>query len=203
MGHGIGPDNMEIAVVELSQLVKNPTLIRIGSCGALRKDIKLGDLVISTGAIRLENTSTAYVPEGYPATAHYEALVALISAASRLGGRSHVGLTASPPGFYGAQGRSVPGFPSRFPDLPRDLAEAGALNLEMEISCLFTLSQLSGARAGAVCAVFANRPHNRFAGNDIKKRAEKSAIDAGLTALTVLARMDKWKQMHRKKNWHV
>ena len=203
MGTGIGCDNMEIAVVELSQLVEKPTFIRVGSSGALQPHIGLGDLVVSTGGVRLENTSTYFVPEGYPAVSDYEVLVSLVSACHQTGARSHVGLTASAPGFYGAQGRKIKGFPPRFPELPEKLAEMGVLNLEMEISTLFTLAQISGARAGAVCAIYANRPHDRFADSDIRTKAERSAIETGLAAFTTLARMDKWKKMYGKKNWHI
>lgn len=203
MGTGIGPDNMEIAVVELRQIVDSPTFLRIGSCGSLQKEIGIGELVISTGAVRLENTSTYFVPEGYPAVADYEVLLALITACSDLDVKSHVGLTASASGFYGAQGRRVPGFPPRFPGLPEELGERRVLNLEMEISALFTLAQVSGARAGAVCAVYANRPKNRFADSAQKEQGEKRAIEAGLRAVEVLARIDQWKKLNRSPHWHL
>ncbi len=203
MGTGIGPDNMEIAVVELSQVVKNPTFIRVGSCGALKPEIKLGELVVSSGAVRIENTSSFFVPNGYPASAHYEVLLALVSACEEIKAKSHVGVTATAPGFYGAQGRTVPGFKPLYPELPDQLAQAGVLNLEMEVSSLFTLAQVSGARAGAVCAVYANRPHNKFADSEVKERGEKNAIKAGLAAFTVLAKMDQWKKKRGKKHWHI
>ena len=86
-----------------------PTFIRIGSCGALQPGMELGDLVISTGSVRLETTTNWFVHEGYPAVAHYEAVLALVEAAERLGHRRHhVGITATAPGFYGAQGRPDP-----------------------------------------------------------------------------------------------
>ena len=66
---GIGTDNVEIVVSEILAINKNPTFIRIGSCGALQADIELGDLVISTGSVRLETTTNWFVHEGYPAVA--------------------------------------------------------------------------------------------------------------------------------------
>src|SRR5437773_798201 len=83
-----------------------------------------------------------------------ELFVALVSACAHQGARYHVGLTASAPGFYGAQSRRVPGFEPRFKDMPRALAKVGVANLEMEISALFTLASVGGFRAGAVCAIF-------------------------------------------------
>jgi uridine phosphorylase len=187
---GIGTDNTEIAIIELSQCVENPTFIRIGSCGALKKGIGLGDLVISSGAAKLEATSSYFVREGFPALAHHEVVLALIEAASRNGSKHHLGITATACGFYGAQGRKVPGFPPRYPDLPDELDRMGASNYEMEASLLFTLANLSGVRAGAVCAVYANRHENRFIDTDTKSQAEAECIRCGLEAIKVLRAMD-------------
>jgi len=203
VGTGIGPDNIEIAVVELAQVVNEPTFIRIGSSGALQKEIRLGDLVVSTGAVRLENTSTFFVPEGFPAVAHYEVVVALLSACAELGIRSHAGLTATAPGFYGAQGRRVPRFEPRDPEIPLKLSRVGVLNLEMEVSALLTLASVGGFRAGAVCAVFAQRIQNRFIDPKAKDKAELACIRAGLGAFERLARMDAWKKRFSKPYWHA
>jgi uridine phosphorylase len=176
---------MEIAVVEICQVVPDPVILRVGSCGALRKSISVGDLVISTGAVRLENTSTFFVPEGFPAVAHYEAVAALIAAAEDEGVRWHAGITASGSGFYGAQGRTVPGFRPRFPGLLDELADLGVLNFEMEASTLFTLASIRGFMAGCVCAVYANRPRDEFIAD--KPTAEAAALRTGLGALVRIA----------------
>ncbi|MBI4211030.1 MAG: nucleoside phosphorylase [Deltaproteobacteria bacterium] len=194
MATGMGPDNTEIAFVELSQIVKNPTLIRIGSSGALRKGIELADLVVSTGAVRLENTSTNYVVEGYPAVAHHECVLALMQAAQNKRFPYHVGLTATAPGFYAAQGRTVPGFAPRDPEIPAKLDAMNVANLEMECSCLFTLGAFRGIRTGAVCAIYANRHANTFIDTDTKNIAEKRCIETGLEAVTILAKMDRMKK---------
>ena len=78
---GIGADNVEIVVAEILAITKHPTFIRIGSCGVLRDNIEVGDLVISTGAVRLEGTTKFYVHDGYPAVADYVAVSALVEAA--------------------------------------------------------------------------------------------------------------------------
>ncbi|MCA9322051.1 MAG: nucleoside phosphorylase [Planctomycetes bacterium] len=187
MATGIGCDNTEIAVIELCQIVENPCFIRVGTCGALQKDMNIEDLVVSTGSVRLENTSTWFVHEGFPAVAHYEVVSALVAAAKASGHAWHVGLTATGSGFYGAQGRRGSGFEPRFPDLPDQLAAMGVKNLEMETSTLFTLCAMRSFRAGAVCAVFANRPHNRFIDPQHKSRAEDRAIEVALEAFHALA----------------
>jgi len=201
MSTGIGADNTEIAVIELAQICRRPTLIRIGSCGALQKQMRLGDLVISKGAVRLECTSTFFVHEGYPAVADYEVLMALVAAAGKTGCRHHVGLTATAPGFYGAQCRNVAGFPLRKPGLIDELAAQGVLNYEMETSALLTLASLRGLRAGAVCAVYAHRPSGRFIAEKGLLKAEADCIRTGLEAVSVLRRMDEVKGAAKAARW--
>ncbi len=199
---GIGCDNTEIAFVELSQCVEAPTFIRVGSCGALVEGISLGDLVISSGAVKLESTSSYFVPEGYPSIAHHEVVMALIEATADLEGRrAHVGITATASGFYGAQGRQVPGFPPRDPELPARLATMGVKNMEMEASLLFTLGSLRGLRVGAVCAVYASRTADTFVDTDLKDRAEAACIEAGLGAFSVLSRMDRARAAAGASRW--
>jgi len=186
LGTGIGPDNTEIAVVELAGLRDDLTLIRVGTSGSLRREVRPGDLVVTTGAVRLENTSLAYVPEGYPAVAHPDVVAALTDACDGAGVRCHRGLTATAPGFYGAQGRSVPGFEPKDPDLPRRLGRMGVLNMEMEASCLLTLASLRGLRAGVLCVAIAGRTKGSFLSEKKRLVAERSAIAAALEAITTL-----------------
>jgi uridine phosphorylase len=199
---GIGTDNIEITLIESFQITKEPTFIRIGSCGGLQPEMAVGDLVISTGAVRLENTSTYFVPDGYPAVANYEVVLALISAAEKLGYRYHVGLTASASGFYGAQGRKIPGLPLRYPKLQDEMAEYNVANFEMESSTLFILCNLKGVRASTVCAVYASRPHGTFISTKTKSRAERACILTGLEAFKILAQMDKMRKKRKKRYWY-
>jgi uridine phosphorylase len=187
MATGMGADNTEIAIVELAQIVENPTFIRVGTCGALQAEIGLGDLIISTGSVRLENTTSYFVHEGFPAIAHHEVITALIAAAEESERDFHTGITATAPGFYGAQGRGGNGFEPRFPDLPDQLAKMNVKNLEMETSALFTLAAMRGFRAGAVCAAIANRPRNAFIDKAGKVPAEDAAVEVALEAFRRLS----------------
>ena len=78
-------------------------------------------------------------------------LRAFNEAAERLGHRYHVGLTATAPGFFGAQGRPIPELPIRYPDLAEDMARQRVMNFEMEASALLVFASLAGCRAGVVC----------------------------------------------------
>ncbi|MBL9105875.1 MAG: nucleoside phosphorylase [Myxococcales bacterium] len=191
MGTGMGAGPTEIAVVELCQLVERPLMVRCGSAGALQPDIDLGDLVISHGAVRLENTTRFFVDEGYPAVADPQAVLALAAAADTLGHRFHVGITATAPGFYGAQGRKLPGFMPREQEIVARLAAQGVKNLEMETSCLLTLAALRGFPAGAVCAIYATRHDNVFITPAQKDAAELACVTTGLEALHTLDAMDR------------
>jgi len=198
---GIGTDNVEIVVAEILAITERPTFIRVGSCGALQPEMTLGDLVITTGAVRLESTTSFFVHDGYPAVADYEAVAALVEAAERLGHRYHVGVTATAPGFFGAQGRPIPQLPIRYPDLAEDMARQRVMNFEMEASALLVLATLARCRAGVVCAVYANRTTGEFVSGDTKDAAEAACVETGLESLLVLADMDRQKREARTDRW--
>lgn len=198
---GIGTDNVEIALAEILAITERPTLVRIGSCGVLRDDITLGDLIITSGAVRLEATSSFFVHDGYPAVADYSAVAALVEAAARLGHRAHVGVTATAPGFYGAQGRPIAQLPIRYPDLAAEMAAQRVLNFEMEASGLLVLATLAGCRAGVVCTAFAQRNSGAFVIGADKERAERACIETGLEALYILSQMEARMQQDGAMHW--
>lgn len=198
---GIGTDNVEIVIAEILAITERPTFIRVGSCGALQPEMALGDLVISTGAVRLESTTSYFVHDGYPAVADYEAVAALVEAAARLGHRHHVGVTATAPGFFGAQGRPIPQLPIRYPDLAEDMARQRVMNFEMEASAVLVLAGLAGSRAGVVCAVYAQRLTGDFVTGDAKTAAEAACLETGLEGLLILAEMDRQKRRAGTDRW--
>ena len=198
---GIGTDNVEIVMAEILAITKRPTIIRVGSCGGLQPEMGLGDLVISTGAVRLETTTSWFVSDGYPAVADYEAVIALIEAAERLGKPYHVGITATAPGFFGAQGRPIPQLPIRYPDLAEDMARQRVLNFEMEASAVLVLAGLARCRAGVVCAVYAQRTTGDFIAGSAKDEAERACVETGLDALLLLYGMDRKKEAAAAARW--
>ena len=147
MSTGMGTDNVEIVLAEVMEITDQPSFIRIGSSGALQPEIELGDLIVSIGAVRLENTTDFYVHPGYPAIAHREVVAALEAACLERGYRHHLGLTATASGFYARRaGRCAR---SRFAilSLRRSCGARRVANLEMESSALFVLTSLAGLRA--------------------------------------------------------
>jgi len=164
---GIGSPSLAIGVEELSRIGVD-TFIRTGTSGGIQKNMKIGDVVITTGAVRLDGASKDYVIPEYPAVAHYQVVEALIQSAIELKIPYHVGITASMDTFYCGQGR--PGYNNYFPshkeNILKDMQKAGVKNFEMEVSCLLTLAGLFGKRAGAVCVIIANRVTDEFEIND-------------------------------------
>jgi uridine phosphorylase len=127
--------------------------------------------------------------------------LALSEAAARLGHRAHLGLTATAPGFYAAQGRPIPQLPIRYPDLADELARQRVLNFEMEAAALFVLATLAGCRAGAVCAVFAQRTTGQFADETVRAAGEAACIETGLESLRILAEFDRQKAAAGSDRW--
>ena len=190
MSTGMGTDNVEIVLAELMEITDAPTLIRIGSSGALQPEIALGDLIVSTGAVRLENTTDFYVHPGFPAVAHRDVVWALEAACRELGYPHHLGLTATASGFYAPQGRAMRTLPVRYPELADELRRQRVANLEMESSALFVLAHLAGLRSGTICAAYAQRTDGTFLEGAAKEAAEARCIDVGLTGIHLLWQVD-------------
>ncbi|WEL25838.1 nucleoside phosphorylase [Haloferax volcanii] len=196
---GIGSPSAAIAVEELAR-VGADTFIRVGSCGAIQPEMGVGDLVITSGAVRQEGTSKEYVREDYPAVADHEVVSALVAAAERLGYDYHVGLTMSADSFYAGQGRpGFEGFRAAGSDsLVEELREANVKNIEMEAAALLTIANVYGLRAGAVCSVYANRVTGEF-----RTEGESRAAETASLAVHLLAKMDEVKREAGVDRWHA
>ncbi len=183
---GAGGGSTSSALEELIAIGAD-TFIRVGTCGAIQRHIECGDVIIHTGAVRLDGTSPQYVRLEYPATAHYQAVLALIQAAERLGVRYHLGVSASTASFYTGQGRpGFNGYTQSFSEtLLDDLRKAGVLNFEMEAATIFTMLGLYGLRGGSVCAVVANRLTDTMV-----KEGVQTAIDVANEAVRILQAWD-------------
>jgi uridine phosphorylase len=196
---GIGSPSAAIAVEELAR-VGADTLIRVGSCGAIQPETDIGDLIITTGAVRQEGTSSEYVREEYPAVAEHAVVAALAAAAEELGYDYHVGLTASTDSFYAGQSREgFEGFLARdSDDNIEELRQAGVLNFEMEASAILTLASIYGLRAGAVCTVYADRTTGEF-----RVEGERRAARTASRAVSLLAEMDESVKQSGASEWHA
>ncbi|MEZ4667171.1 MAG: uridine phosphorylase [Anaerolineae bacterium] len=181
---GIGSSALAIALEELVRIGAH-TFTRVGTCGSLQPDIRLGDIIISTAAVRLDGASKDYVRPEYPAVADYRVVGAMVEAAEKLGVRYHVGITASTDTFYCGQGR--PGYGDYLPSFQErileDMQMARVKNFEMESGCLFTLSSLFDVRAGCICVVVADRVRDEFG---ISDEAEMLPAQVAIEAMKIL-----------------
>lgn len=146
---GIGGPSMAIAVEELGELGVH-TFLRVGTCGGAQPGIRVGDLVIATGAVRSEGTPDAYVPREYPAIASHEVVSACVAAAVAADVPHHLGVIRSVDALYADLA------PERLPrpaELRAELdmwARAGVVANDMESSTLLVVSALRGWRAGVI-----------------------------------------------------
>ena len=140
---GIGCPSAAIAVEELARIGAE-TFIRVGTTGALQKNIHMGDIVIASAAVRADGTSRIYVPLEFPAVSSFDVSAALQKTARQNGHEVHFGLVLSTDAFY-CNSENLKRW-SRF----------GVLAVEMESSVIFTIALLRKLKAGSILAVDGN-----------------------------------------------
>lgn len=194
---GAGGGSTASAIEDLAEIGCD-TLIRVGTCGTIQEHIRPGDLIICTGAVRMEGTSDSYVTNSYPALANYEVTLALIEAAEQLGYTYHVGIGYTAASFFCGQGRpGYKGYSQSFmKTLISDMQAAGVLNFEMEAATVLTISSLYNLRAGAIFTVVANRVNNSFEYTD---KTVDHSIEVANLAMQNLYNWDKKKEASGKK----
>ena len=186
---GIGGPSTSIAVEELAQLGVH-TFLRVGTTGAIQPDIEVGDVIVTTGAVRLDGASTHFAPVEYPAVAHHDCTSALVAAAAAVGATAHIGITASADTFYPGQERydTVSGYVPRSLQGSRDeWAALHVLNYEMEGATLFTMCAANGWRAGMVAGVLVNRTAQEIPSPEVHDRVEAAAVGVACEAARQLA----------------
>ena len=148
---GIGCPSAAICIEELANIGAD-TFIRIGTAGSLQEWVELGDVVISTAAVREEGTTVQYVPLSYPAVADLDVTLALREAARKLGVRAHAGISHCKDAFYTENAKHLP------------LAEynearwnawyrSNVLSTSMENAALFVVGSIRKVRVGEALAI--------------------------------------------------
>mgnify|MGYP002622749491 CR=1 FL=1 len=153
---GIGGPSAAIALEELVHCGAD-TFIRVGTCGGMQMDVESGDLIIASGAIRMEGTSREYAPIEYPAVADHEVLHSLIEAAEHLTKPYHVGVVQCKDSFYGQH--EPENKPAGYELLNKWDAwvKCGALGSEMESAALMIVASVLRVRMGSALLVVANQ----------------------------------------------
>ena len=149
---GIGGPSAAIALEELTNCGAD-TFIRVGTCGGMQEEVLSGDLVIASGAIRMDGAGREYAPIEYPAVSDYRILTALDEAARNLDMRSHIGVVHCKDAFYGQHNPEL--LPQSAVLLQKWDAylKMGCLASEMESATLFIVGNYRKVRTGAVLLV--------------------------------------------------
>ena len=157
---GVGGPSASIAMEELVACGAD-TFIRVGTCGGIDMNVQSGDLVIATGAIRMEGTSKEYAPIEYPAVADLDMVNALVEGAKRVNASYHTGVVECKDAFYG-QHR-----PETLPN-GQDLLRKwnawlgmGCKASEMESAALFIVAGYLHVRCGTTLLVVANQEREK------------------------------------------
>lgn len=179
---GMGGPSTAIAVEELAGIGVH-TMVRIGSCGALQPELKLGDLVLVSGAVREEGTSVGYAPLSYPAVPDYFLLSACRESAQALQVPCHIGIGRSHDCLYGDSN----------PSIYQEWSKRGVIASDMETAALFVTGTIRGVRTASILNVVSGYQGN-VAENVGKYQSGEEATALGekneiLTALMALERI--------------
>ena len=153
---GIGGPSSAIALEELIHCGAH-TFIRVGTSGGMAVDVMGGDVVIGSGAIRMEGTSREYAPIEYPAVADFQVTKALAEAAQASGHRYHIGVLQCKDSFYGQHDPESMPVSYELKNKWDAWVRCGAMASEMESAALFIVGQVRHVRVGSIMAVLANQ----------------------------------------------
>lgn len=175
---GIGGPSTAIAVEELAQLGVR-TFLRVGTTGAIQPQINVGDILVTTGAVRLDGASQHFAPLGFPAVPDFQCTEALVAAAKHHNAKLHIGITASSDTFYPGQERydTYSGYVLK--ELQGSMEtwrHLGVLNYEMESATLLTMCAAQSLRAGMIAGVIINRTQQETPEKLIIRQTEERAI---------------------------
>lgn len=190
---GIGGPSAAIALEELVHCGAD-TFIRVGTSGGMQPDVLGGDLVIATGAIRMDGTGSEYAPIEYPATPHFDVVQALHQAASRAGLRFHTGVVQCKDSFYGQHEPENMPVSAELEQKWKAWLGCGALASEMESATLFIVGAVRRVRVGTILLVLGNQTRRAMGLEDIQVHDTTQCVQTTVEALRLLIASDKQKQ---------
>ena len=153
---GIGGPSASIALEELTNCGAD-TFIRVGTCGGMQEDVCGGDVVIATGAIRMEGTSREYAPIEYPAVPDFGVTNALVDAARDVGVTYHTGVVECKDSFYGQHQPEKHPVSYELLNKWEAWLRMGCIASEMESAALFIAGAYRRVRVGSLFLVVANQ----------------------------------------------
>ena len=186
---GIGGPSAAIALEELVKAGAD-TFIRVGTSGGMDINVKGGDIVVATGAIRMEGTSKEYAPIEFPAVANYEVVNALVDAAKSLNKDYHVGVVQCKDSFYGQHSPETKPVSYELMNKWDAWLRCGALASEMESAALFIAASYLRVRIGSTFLVIANQEREKAGLENNQVHDTESAIKVTIEALRNLIKKD-------------
>ncbi|MDR0386595.1 MAG: hypothetical protein LBH57_01030 [Treponema sp.] len=198
---GSGSPEMELALYDFMEYTEASTYIRVGGSGGIGDTVRPGDIVISSGVVRDEGMTRAYIDAGYPAVSSYEVVLAMVEAAELLDLPYHVGVTLSVDSDLVGCGRpGVGGYLQPWNIEKAGIYDrAGVLNGDRESAAVVTLSALFGKRGGSVCSV----ADNIVTGEQFQAGAgHDQGIRLALEGSAILCDMDRQKRAAGKRHWY-
>ena len=190
---GIGGPSASIAMEELCRCGAD-TFVRIGTCGGMQTEVKSGDVVIATGAIRMEGTSKEYAPIEYPAVADLEVTNALVSAAKTKGFPYHAGVVECKDAFYGQHEPEKMPVGYELQNKWDAWIKMGCLASEMETAALLIAGSYLRVRVGACFLVLANQERAKKGLSNVQVHDTKTAIETAVGAVRELIKKDNIKK---------
>lgn len=160
--------------------------IRLGTSGTIRRDINLGEIVISRGAVKLDGASSQFADTEFPAVASFKLTKSFKKAAEEESIPYHIGITASSDTFWPGQERYdnyIGNILRTFQGSINEWHKLNVYNFEMEASAFFTLCSTFNLEAVCFCGVIAKRNESEKPSVEAKNRAKDNwqrLLKAGL-----------------------
>lgn len=187
---GIGGPSAAIAMEELVRCGAD-TFVRIGTCGGIQPEVKSGDIVVATGAVRMEGTSKEYAPIEYPAVADLMVVNALVSAAKEKDCEFYTGVVQSKDAFYGQHEPEM--MPAGYELINKWEAwkKLGCLASEMETAALYIVAAKLHVRVGACFLVMANQEREKLGLENPVVHDTDMAVQVAVEAIRKLIKEDR------------
>lgn len=187
---GVGGPSASIALEEVAN-VGGKTFIRVGTCGGMDVNVKGGDIVVATGAVRMDGTSKEYAPIEYPAVPDVTVAASLVQAAQKLGAPYHTGVVQCKDAFYGQH------MPEALPNSHELLNKweawlrLGCKASEMESSTLFIVGAYRKLRVGSCFLTVANQEREKIGLPNPQEHDTDLAIRVAIEAIRIMIAQDK------------
>ena len=187
---GIGGPSAAIALEELVNCGAD-TFIRVGTCGGMDINVKGGDVVVATGAIRAEGTSKEYAPIEFPAVANFDVVNALVDASKTLNKTYHTGVVQCKDSFYGQHSPETKPVSNELLNKWDAWLKMGCLASEMESAALFIVGSYLKVRVGSVFLVVANQEREKAGLENKIVHDTETAIEVAIEGIRKLIKADK------------